>query len=140
MASNERSLTAGVLSKAYRAGTIQRSDYLAGLINMNYSPDNASLIIATDEATWGIPTATLTTDQILNSWEQGFYTIEYTQERLRKLGWTVEDMNTRLSFSVLDMLKAKHLSAAEADKLWESFGQGPEERAKLAVWYGGSTA
>ena len=138
MATEQRDATLAVYSKAYRQGAILRSDYLAKLIDNQYMPDAAELIVQTEELSWGTGIEALTAEQILNAWEQGFQTIEQTTDRLRKAGWTETDMKIRLSFSVIDMLKAKHLTAAEADKLWTDFGLGPEERARLATWYGGT--
>jgi len=140
MATEQRDATLGVYAKAYRQGAILRSDYLAKLIDNQYMPDAAELIVQTEELSWGTGVEALTAEQILNAWEQGFQTIEQTTDRLRKAGWTDSDMRIRLSFSVIDMLKAKHITAAEADVLWTQFGQGPEERARLAAWYGGTPA
>ena len=140
MATEQRDATLAVYAKAYRQGAILRSDYLAKLIDNQYMPDAAELIVQTEELSWGTGIEALTAEQTLNAWEQGFQTIEQTTDRLRKAGWTETDMKIRLSFSVIDMLKAKHLTAAEADKLWTDFGLGPEERARLAAWYGGAPA
>ena len=140
MATEQRDATLAVYAKAYRQGAILRSDYLAKLIDNQYMPDAAELIVQTEELSWGTGIEALTAEQILNAWEQGFQTIEQTTDRLRKAGWTETDMKIRLSFSVIDMLKAKHLTPAEADVLWTDFGHGPEERARLAAWYGGTPA
>lgn len=140
MASSERSVTQALLSKAYKVGTIDRATYTARLLDMDFSPENAELIISTDEAANAIPAEALTLTETLNAWEEGYIDLESVQKRLTALGKSPADQNLLLSFSVRDMLKAKHITAAEADKLWESFGLGPEERQKLAIWYGGATA
>jgi hypothetical protein len=140
MATEQRDATLAVYAKAYRQGAILRSDYLAKLIDNQYMPDAAELIVQTEELSWGTGIEALTAEQTLNAWEQNFLTLEQTTDRLRKAGWTETDMKIRLSFSVIDMLKAKHITAAEADKLWADFGLGPEERARLAAWYGGTPA
>jgi len=136
MAVEQRDATLAVYSKAYRQGAILRSDYLAKLIDNQYTPDAAELIIQTEELSWGTGVETLTQTQILNSWELGFLDDEQVQKRLKATGLADTDMHVLLANSVLDQLKAKHLTGPEADKKWSDLGVGPDERAKLLAWYG----
>jgi hypothetical protein len=136
MAVEQRDATLAVYAKAYRQGAIQRSDYLAKLIDNQYTPDAAELTVQTEELSWGTGVETLTQTQILNSWELGFIDDEHVQQRLKAMGLADADMKILLSNSVLDQLKAKHITSAEADKKWSDFGVGPDERAKLLTWYG----
>jgi hypothetical protein len=136
MAVESRDATLAVYAKAYRQGAILRSDYLAKLIDNQYTPDAAELIVQTEELSWGTGVETLTQTQILNSWELGFIDDEQVQKRLKATGLADTDMHVLLSNSVLDQLKAKHITSAEADKKWSDLGVGPDERAKLLTWYG----
>ena len=136
MATEQRDATIAVYAKAYRQGVILRSDYLAKLIDNDYMPDAAELIVKTEELSWGTGVETLTQTQILNSWELGFLDDETVQKRLKAMGLADVDMRILLSNSVLDQLKAKHLTSLEADKKWSDFGVGPDTRARLLAWYG----
>jgi hypothetical protein len=140
MSSTARDATQAVYSKAYAQGTILRSDYLAKLIDMGYTVDAAELIIKTEETARTVATETLTQAEILNYWELGLVDDDNVQKRLKARGLGDADMRLLLSNSVLDQLKAKHITSAEADKKWSDFGVGPEARAKLLTWYGGAPA
>jgi len=138
MAVEQRDASQAIYAKAYGQGVILRSEYLGKLLDMGYMADAAELIIQTEEQTWGSGVETLTQTQILNSWELGFIDDEHVQQRLKATGLADVDMRILLSNSVLDQLKAKHLTGPEADKKWSDFGVGPDERAKLLTWYGGT--
>jgi len=140
MATAEREVSLAIYADAYRYGAMERPIYLAKLIDAGYTNENAELIIATKELSWATGVETLTAEQTLNSWEQGFLTLDQTIERLKKRAWTDSDIRIRLSFSVIDMLKAKHLTNPEADKLWTDLAVGLETRTKLLAWYGWTPA
>jgi hypothetical protein len=140
MATETRDASQAIYSKAYRQGAIDRPTYESWLTSQGYTNEAASLIIQTDEQSWATGVETLTQTQILNSWELGFMDDEQVQKRLKATGLGDVDMHILLSNSVLDQLRAKHLTSAEADKKWSDFGVGPEARLKLLTWYGGTPA
>jgi hypothetical protein len=136
MAVEQRDATLAVYAKAYRQGAILRSDYLAKLIDNQYTPDAAELIVQTEELSWGTGVETLTQTQILNSWELGFLDDEQVQKRLKASGLADTDMRVLLSNSVLDQLKAKHITNTDAGTKWTLFGVGSDVQANLLKWYG----
>jgi hypothetical protein len=136
MATETRGASQAIYSKAYRQGAMDRATYKSWLTSQEYTDEAVELIIQTEEQSWATGVETLTQTQILNSWELGFMDDEQVQKRLKATGLGDVDMRILLSNSVLDQLKAKHLTSAEADKKWTDFGVGPAERAKLLTWYG----